>query len=177
MKFATTLTWMTAPQLNDCRRPGSARAPGRSLSEMFKRLFRRRESHPVRLPLGYHWERYVGSGPCVCCGQPRPNEWGTIVAWRRPEESDPRGFGPVGACCALQFAPWPDLDIAHDIFSLDCQSCGLVMSYFDVGVNEQNGCPWFDFACDGWSFSDDSVNGCGQRVRMQFQAPTATLFL
>lgn len=83
----------------------------------------------------------------------------------------------MGACCALQFAPWPDLDIAHDVFSLDCQSCGLVMSYLDVGVNEQNGCPWFDFACDGWSYSDHSVKGCGQRVRMQFQAPTATLFL
>ena len=50
---------------------------------MFKKLLQRRGPQPVDLPLGYHWEKYIGSGPCVCCGQPRPNELGTIVAWRR----------------------------------------------------------------------------------------------
>ena len=144
---------------------------------MLTKLFRRQKPAPIRLPMAYHWERYPTYDTCVRCGRLLPGAYATLVAWTRPKEAEPRSFGPVGVCCALRFAPWPDVELVDEAVLLDCQCCGAEMSLVDHGVDEKTFCPWFQFVCDGGMNPDEGVTGCGHRVRLRFQQPTATLML
>lgn len=145
---------------------------------MLNKLFRRRQQpDPVRLPPEYHWHRETLAGCCAMCGKDLPNRWPdrwtTMVAWKRPNETEPRAFGPVGVCCAGRLMPWPDEEMVHLALRLECSACGQEMGGNDYGVDSTHFLPWFDFVCDGGRYPEDDVVGCGYRVRMRLPTPTA----
>lgn len=143
---------------------------------MLKRLFWRKEPILPPLPHLYHWRRWWERGGCAAYGKNLYDQFVTTVAWTRPNEAEPRDFGPVGLCCALRFWPWPDADVFYRAIHPYCMSCGVEMSPEMYGVDAEIGSPWFEFRCCGGINAEDGAEGCGNRVHLSISVPAAYLF-